>query len=274
MIQRTFGTPDGLSLDLTIVAGKVGIHAVDTAETTLRIDGGRETDDIAIDLFPAGERGHQLVVEHHAKKSWGIFSIGVDLDIDVTVPLGTHVTCDAGAADVTVDGRIGSLRVRMGSGDVRFDEVGGDVTVKTASGDVRGRRVAGDLVVQGASGDVAVTRVEGSLELRTASGDLRIGDADGRVHATTMSGDLQVRALAGPSAELRSVSGDIEVGVPQGRGVYLDLSSLNGEVRSDLEAGVSPAGDPDAGPDLDLIASTVSGDVRVRRASPVGIDRP
>lgn len=273
MIQRTFETPEGLSLDLTIVAGTVEVHAIDTAQTTLRIDGGRETDDLAIDLFPAGPRGHQLVVEHRAKKSWGIFSIGVDLDVDVTVPIGTHVTCDAGSADVTVDGRVGSLSVRMGSGDVRFDEVGGDVTVKTASGGVKGRRVAGDLTVQGASGDVTVARVEGSLELRTASGDLRIGEAGGPVHATTMSGDLEVRALAGPSAELRSVSGDIEVGVSQGRGVYLDLSSLNGDVRSDLEAGVAPARDADQGPDVDLAASTVSGDIRVRRAPAAGDDR-
>lgn len=272
MIQRTFDTPDGLVLDLTIVAGTIAVHAADAAVTTLRIDGARETDDLGIDLFPAGERGHQLVVEHRAKKSWGIFSIGIDLVVEVTVPLGSHVTCDAGSADVTVDGRIGSLSVRVGSGDVRFDEVDGDVGLKTASGDVKGGRIGGDLTVQGASGDVTVVRVGGAVVLRTASGDLRIGEADGPVHANTMSGDLQIRAVAGSSAELRSVSGDIDVGVPKGRGVYLDLSSLNGDVRSDLETGAS-AGDDEAGPDLDLVASTVSGDVRVRRA-PARADEP
>lgn len=262
MIQRTFDTPTGLTLDLTIVAGQVAVHATETTVTTLRIDGGRDTDAVSVDLFPAGTTGHQLVVEHHAKKAWGLFSLGADLDVDVIVPLGTTVTCDARSADVAVDGRIGSLGVRIASGDVRFDEVDGDVTVKATSGDVKGRHVGGDLTVHGASGDVTVTQVCGALVMRTASGDLRVGEADGSVQVNTMSGDLQIRSLGGPSAELRSLSGDIEVGVPQGRGVYLDLSSLNGDVRSDLESGTTPQG----GPDLDLVASTVSGDVRVRRA--------
>jgi DUF4097 and DUF4098 domain-containing protein YvlB len=262
MIQRTFDTPTGLALDITIVAGEIAVHATETTVTTLRIDGGRDTDDISIDLLPAGTAGHQLVVEQRTKRAWGIFSLGVDLDVDVTVPLGTTVTCDAGSSDVAIDGRIGSLGVRVGSGDLRFDEVDGDVTVKAASGDVKGRHVGGDVTVHGASGDVTVTRVDGALVMRTASGDLLVGEADGSVQVNTMSGDLQIRSLGGPSAELRSVSGDIDVGVPQGRGVYLDLSSLNGDVRSDLESGTTPATEPD----LDLVASTVSGDVRVRRA--------
>jgi DUF4097 and DUF4098 domain-containing protein YvlB len=262
MIQRSFDTPDGLSLDVTIVAGEIAVRAVDTTVTALRIEGGRDGDDLTIDLRPTGSSGHQLVVEQRTKKTWGLFALGADLDVEVTVPLGTAVTCDAGSADITVDGRIGRLGVRAGSGDVRFDEVVGDVTVKTASGDVKGRRVGGDLTVHGASGDVSVERVEGALTMRTASGDLEVGEADGTVQATTMSGDLRIRSLGGTSAELRSVSGDIDVGVPRGRGVYLDVSSMNGDVRSDLEAGASP-GD---GTDLDLSATTVSGDVRVRRA--------
>lgn len=262
MIQRTFDTPDGLSLDVTIAAGDIAVHATDTIVTSLRIRGARDEDEVFVDLREGDPAGHRLVIEHRAKKTWGIFALGVDLDVEVTVPIGTAVTCDVGSADVVVDGTVGSLGVRAGSGDVRFDEIDGDVTVKTASGDVKGRRVGGDLTVHGASGDVSVARVGGALVMRTASGDLRVDRADATVQATTMSGDLLVRSLGGRSAELRSVSGDIDVGVARGRGVYLDVSSLNGEVRSDLDPGATPAG----GPDLDLSASTVSGDVRVRRA--------
>jgi DUF4097 and DUF4098 domain-containing protein YvlB len=264
MIQRTFDTPDGLALDVMIVAGTITVHTTDAAVTTLRIEGGRRTEDVAVDLFPVGEHGHRLVVEHRGRKPWGI-SVGASLDVVVTVPSGTAVTCDVRSGHVSAQGPLGSLEVRTASGDVRFDDVEGDVAVKTASGDVRGHRVGGDLSVHSASGDVAVTLVAGGVVIRTASGDLVLGEAEGPVRATTMSGDLQIRALAGPSAELRSVSGDVEVGVPVGRGVSLDLSSVSGDVRSDLEASTAP---PD-GPDLDLVATTVSGDVRVRRATAV-----
>ena len=62
--------------------------------------------------------------------------------------------------------------------------------------------------------------------------------------------------------EINTVSGDISVAVPAGIGVYLDLSTLSGDARSDLE----PAGsDGDAG--LSLVCRSVSGDVRVIRAA-------
>jgi hypothetical protein len=57
------------------------------------------------------------------------------------------------------------------------------------------------------------------------------------------------------------VSGDISVAVPAGIGVYLDLSAVAGDVRSDLE----PSGsEGDAG--LSLHCRSISGDVRVVRA--------
>jgi DUF4097 and DUF4098 domain-containing protein YvlB len=262
-MERTFDTPGGLDLDLTIPAGEITVRAADTPVTTLRIEGVRDLDDLRIDLAPTGGGRQRLVVAYRAKKAWGLFSLGHDLDIDVTVPLGTAVNCSAGTADAKIEGGVGSLTVQMGSGDVRFDEVTGNVSVKTGSGDVSGGSVGGDLTTHGASGDVRVSRVVGSLVARTASGNLRIDEATGVIHATAVSGDLEIRSIGGPRAEMRSVSGDVEVGVPAGRGVYLDLSSTTGDVRSDLDAAPTPSD----GPDLELSVSTVSGDVRVRRAA-------
>jgi DUF4097 and DUF4098 domain-containing protein YvlB len=261
-MERTFDTPDGLQLDLAIPAGVIRVHAVETTLTTLRIDGIRDADDLRIDLLPRPEGGHHLVVEYRQRKAWGLFPFGQELTCEVAVPLGTDVACSAGSADLAVDGPVGSLGVRVGSGDVRFERVNGDVTVKTGSGDVTGATLGGDLTMHAASGDLLVRRVEGALTARTASGDLRVSAVGGQIVGTTVSGDVEIGSAEGGRAELRSVSGDIEVGVPQGRGVYLDLSSTSGDVRSGLDTEPTPAD----GPDLELTVSTVSGDVRVRRA--------
>lgn len=263
-MERTFDTPDGLKLDLTIPAGGVRVHATDTAVTTLRLDGVRDSDDLRVDLLPI-EHGHRLVVEYRYRKAWGLLPFGHELVCDVTVPLGTDVACTAGSTDLIVDGAVGSLSARVGSGDVRFDRADGDVTVKTGSGDVAGSTLGGDLTMHGASGDLQVRRVDGGLTARTASGDLRIGEVGGLIVATTVSGEVEIGSVEGSRVEVRSVSGDVEVGVPQGHGVYLDLASTSGDVRSDLDA--EPA--PDGGPDLELSISTVSGDIHVRRARAV-----
>ena len=262
-MERSFDTPNGLTLDIKIPAGSIKVRAIDTAIAALRIEGERDPDDLRVDFSPTTGGAHRLGVEYRAKRAWGLFSFGNDLEIDVTVPIGSEVACTVGSADIEIDGRVGSLVTRVGSGDVRFDVVGGDVTLKTGSGDIVGGTATGDLTSHGASGDLIVGRVGGSLVARSASGDLRIDEVGGPIQVTTVSGDLEIRSIDGPSAELRTVSGDVGVGVPEGRGVYLDISSSSGDVRSDLDSAPSP----ENGPDLELAVSTVSGDVHVRRAS-------
>jgi len=57
------------------------------------------------------------------------------------------------------------------------------------------------------------------------------------------------------------VSGDVSIAVPGGVGVYLDLSAMTGDVRSDL----APA-DSDGDAELSLHCRSISGDVHVTHA--------
>ena len=61
---------------------------------------------------------------------------------------------------------------------------------------------------------------------------------------------------------VRAISGDVEVGVREGLGVWMDVSSTSGDVRSSLEAGRRDDVDP-APPELELTLSTVAGDITI-----------
>jgi len=63
-----------------------------------------------------------------------------------------------------------------------------------------------------------------------------------------------------------AVSGDIEVGVAFGVGVYLDLSSLTGSIRSELD---ETDGDGDVR--LQVSCRTVTGGIRITRASQAAV---
>jgi len=63
---------------------------------------------------------------------------------------------------------------------------------------------------------------------------------------------------------VRAVSGDVEVGVRGGLGVWLDVSSTSGDVRSALDS--DRTGDGEAAPDLELTLSTVAGDITIEHA--------
>jgi hypothetical protein len=79
-----------------------------------------------------------------------------------------------------------------------------------------------------------------------------------------MSGDLRVERLAAGAVELRTMSGDIVASVRAGATLWIDASSMSGEVSSDLPVSDSaPAG---GHTDIELRASSMSGDIDLRRA--------
>ena len=259
MEPRTFDTPDGLQLRLSIPAGEIEITAHETARTELRVSGERNGDDVTIDFGEVPTGGHRLLVTHRAR---GLRRLGgTELTVEVDVPIGTNVEIETGSADARLDGPLGNIAVKSGSGDLRIAEASGDVAVKMASGDVAAGTIAGDLTFHSASGDATVGTVAGGLVARTASGDVHVGRVGASAQGATVSGDIEIGTLSAGTTNLRSVSGDVEVGVARGAAVYLDLMSTSGDVSSELEDG-----DGDGDPDVELTIASVSGDVHVRRA--------
>ncbi len=92
-----------------------------------------------------------------------------------------------------------------------------------------------------------------------------IGQAGQLVQARTASGDVQIDRVAAGRADVTTVSGDVCLGVAPGTGVYLDLSSVSGRVRSELDS--DEPGDSDGDAAVTLRCTSVSGDVRITRAT-------
>jgi DUF4097 and DUF4098 domain-containing protein YvlB len=262
MEPRSFTTPESLQVEIKLASGSIEVDPADTTETTLEIEGERDPDQFRIEFSERPEGGHRLVVEEQKRRGL-VFNLSRDARIRLRCPFATTVDVSSGSADLLATGRLASIAFRTGSGDLQFEESDGAVVVKSGSGDVQGNHVRGDLVANTASGDVQVRRVEGELVARTASGDIQVGTGGSSVQVATASGDVTIDAVSHGEVTLRSVSGDVEVGVERGTKVWLDLSSVSGDTRSDLDMSDGP-GDGESA--LELRASTVSGDVHVHSA--------
>ena len=263
-MEQTYMTPGRLRLEMRIPAGSIRIKAEETSTTDLSISGERDPDDLRIVFDDARPDEQRLTIEHkeRGKRSgWR----GTELRVDVTVPLGTLVTCDTGSADLAIAGRIGSLDFRSGSGDVRFDDVDGEVDVRVASGDVSGGNIGSRFSFISASGDARVRHIGGAVTGKSASGEVTLGAVRGSVQLATVSGDVEIGSVASGSTTVRTVSGDVAVGVARGTRVYLDLGSTSGDTVSELD--MSEAATHGGGADLELQVGTVSGDIRVMRAA-------
>jgi DUF4097 and DUF4098 domain-containing protein YvlB len=240
---------------------------------------GEDTDTIYVEVVPSqrGSNSDSLLADVRVSFANGRLSVTgprfdsfrrrKGLDLTIKAPAGSDCEAHTASADVSCVGRLGALKVHTASGDVTAVAVTGPVEVQTASGDVFVGQAEADVRINSASGDVQVAHARGEVRASTVSGDLAIGDCGGPLVAQTTSGDIDVKELSAGRAELSSLSGDVEVRVTPGIGVYLELASTSGTVRSDLDEdfGDDAGAPPQAA--LEIKCRTLSGDIRIAKAA-------
>lgn len=190
--------------------------------------------------------------------------------VTVRVPLDSSLRLKSASADITGRGRFAAFDAHIASGDLDVEHVTGPARTRSASGDVRVGRIDGQFDVTGGSCGVAARHVAGAVDVSLASGTIEIGEAEADVKAKTSSGDVRIGAARRGTVKVRTVSGDVSVGVQRGTGVWLDLRTLSGHTRNDLDMGADGG---ETGYDLGLQVSTVSGDIDIHRA-PAPADQP
>lgn len=256
---HTFQTPEPLSLRIRNPAGQVLITAEETAETTVEIlpRGGSGRDGADGTRVELSGDGRHLDIEAPERR----FGSAGRLAITVRLPVGSRVSARTASADLTCRGPVGDLEVSTASGDVTADRVDGDTNAASASGDISFGTVTGSVECKTASGDVRAHSVGGSCRATSASGDVSVGDCAGEVQVRTASGDVQIRQAERGAVHVTTMSGDVRVGVRRGTLVWLDLSTLSGHTRSDLETQQdAPADDAEV---LSISIRTMSGDINL-----------
>ena len=269
MSEHHFETHRPVDLYVELGKGNLTVRATETTGTEVVLT-GRDADQVEVH-----QDGDQISVIAPKQRS-GVFGGDRDrLDVAVTLPTGSNVAARTGSADVALEGEIGAGRIKTGSGDLRIELLTGPSEINTGSGDVRIDEARAELRVKSGSGDVAV-RSGAALAASTGSGDVEIGAADGPVVVKTGSGDLEVTEARGDISfmsgsgdlhvrrtrrgriTIKGASSDVQLGIPAGTPVWTDISTVSGEIRSDLNG----AGQPEDGADhLEVRAKTVSGDI-------------
>ena len=276
MRTETFPTPRQLTVSVKLPRGEVSVETADVQETTVVLDGSTERahEQIERSEITFSDRGDhdELVVDVEPEDfgwSAGRIKLSISLgsrrdaiSVKLRVPHGTKLKTETASGDVHAKGRYSDVEARTGAGDISIDEVERDVAVKVASGDVHILSVGGKLQAQTAAGDLKVGTVGGSAEVKTAAGDVSLDEVGGSATVHSASGDLRLGAVTEGKVELKSVSGDMLVGVRRGSRVWMDVKTVTGDARSELDSG----DDDGEGPLVELKATAMSGDIKIVRA--------
>lgn len=277
MRVETFETPGPLEVQCRLASADLQVEVAEGQTTTVEIVGGRDDDATRelVDGFTVALRerlhGAELIVEEPKSRSWGarlrFWESGAS--VRVRCPEGASLSVTGASTDVETSGRLGRVEVKTGSGDVALRGSVAGLKATTASGDVDVELVTGPASVSTASGDVEVGRVDGPLTVQAVSGDVEVRDARAGADVQSVSGDVEVAAVGGGDIRAQTVSGDVSLGVAPGVGVWIDASSVSGEVTSRLEVGDRPPSEVDEAPVFGLRVRTVSGDAVIARATQV-----
>jgi DUF4097 and DUF4098 domain-containing protein YvlB len=278
--MHTFETPGPTTLVVRTPAGQVTVTADDTQRTTVDLQPLNAAGEDAIAAALVEQRRDTVIVDIPRNRT-GLFRPHASLDIVVTVPTGSMLEVKAESADVTATGTFGEALITTGSGQVEIDDVTGSAKLKSGSGAVRARRVGKALMAGTGSGDISVDHSGRSATLSVGSGDIRIGEVSGETVTKTGSGDVEVERLGGTlvtktgsgnlvvhqarsgAVRAKGASGNISIGVVEGTAAWLDVSTLTGRFVQELEESGAPS---DGQERVEIVAHTVSGDLRVHRS--------
>ena len=255
---------------VTLAGGEVTVRASELPGVEVELVPLRDNDvtrkaivDARVEMVENGAR--QEVVVNLGKGNGFTTGRGPKVGIHVRCPGGSDLGVRSSSADIEATGTLGSVEAKTASGDVSLEEVGA-ADVSTASGDVRVRDAEQALSIRTLSGDVSVGHCRGTLSVNVVSGDLSIVEAAAGLHVGTVSGDVRVQAAGGGPMQIGSVSGDVHLAIKPGEHLYIDASSLSGEMSSELGLEDSPPADAHCN---ELSVRTVSGDVQIVRSAVV-----
>jgi DUF4097 and DUF4098 domain-containing protein YvlB len=277
----TFSTPAPVRLRVELWQGRLSVEAADTDTTTVELrplHGGSAAEDL-IDQAKVEQRGDEIVVQMPKAKG-GLFRSRAEIAVDIRVPAHSSAKVELASADVDTRGPLGNVQIISGSGDISVESAAdidvksgsGDVAIETASGscdvkcgsaDVSIGSVGHSADIMAGSGDVAIESVAAALKVKTGSGDVMVRSAGDSVDAMAGSGDLMLRRIDRGKIKVKTGTGDISIGVARGTAAYLDIMTVTGDVRSDLDPSESPDGQELT---AEINIQSGSGDVVLQRA--------
>lgn len=268
--MTTFEPSGPVAVKVTLAGGEVTVSASELPGVEVELVPQRDNEptrkliaEARVEMVEIGDR-HAVIVSLE-KPNGFTMGRGPRVHVRIRCPRSADLSVRSTSADVAATGLLGSVEVKTASGDVSLENVG-SAEIATASGDVEIRESDQGLSIRTLSGDVRVGRCGGTLAVNVVSGDLSVVDAAAGLQVATVSGDVRIRSAGGGPMQIGSVSGDVHLAIKPGESLYIDASSLSGDLSSALELATTGSAVSES-QIRDLSIRTVSGDVEIVRAA-------
>lgn len=194
-------------------------------------------------------------------------SITVSWNVYIDLPAGVPAEIELSAKSGDVDYRAGlpeRMSVHSMSGEIKVESTGSKpaekIALSTMSGDIEFNGNAKAVAMSSMSGDVTARGEFRDAEMKSTSGDVKLIGCTDHVRLSSVSGDAdaEMKNIDVHAIEARTTSGDVDISLAPGtESIHANVSTVSGSSSNRFADG-------GAGAQLQITASSVSGDVTIR----------
>lgn len=220
-----------------------GVIEIDNARGSIRVSGWDQTDIQVTGSLGAGAEGLEISVtgERASISVEARNPHGVSSDLEIKVPAGSELEIDAFAAETTVSGVSGTVRVDSVDAGIHVSGGSRELELQTVNGaiEVTGDHPGGRVHVEAVNGAVTLRGVGGDVEASTVNGRLTVEAGSlQRARFETVSGALAVQGdlAKGARLDIETVSGTVELTLPASVSARFEVTSFSGDIKNELSA--------------------------------------
>ena len=190
------------------------------------------------------------------------------VQLTVTVPAGTPTRLRTRGGSIRVEGTGAETEVHTAGGSIRVNGVVGHANLETAGGSIRVDDQDGPVTAKTIGGSIRIAGHAPGIEATTIGGSITINGADGPVVASTKGGSISLSGHVSGASSLDTAGGSITITLDRSTSVQVDASGSNAssDFRELAVSGNRIHGTLGDGGDGRLVARTVAGSVRIKRA--------
>ncbi len=165
-----------------------------------------------------------------------IAALAVDVTVQLQAPSFVDVKTESG--DVQISDTGAGAKVHSQSGNVLCRGLDGPIDLNAYSGDVHVEDCKSQMLsIESKSGDIRLSKVDGNINMRIASGEISLADCKGKtLSIESVSGNVTAdfsEPITG-TVNIRTVNGDASVAIPDGCDCRVSMSTLRGDVVSEV----------------------------------------
>lgn len=235
-VDQKLSVKDDIDVEIEHTNGNVNILGWDKAQVSVQ----GELDDKA-EEFIFEERNGRILIQVKIPKNKGRWNSGGPGDnLDIRVPVKSHVRYSGVNADAEIEQLERGLDAKTVNGNIEAKNISGRVGLQSVNGKIEAENLSGDIHLETVNGRIRDRNSRGEeLQLNSINGNIESSSSIKDVTVETVNGGIDLTLGDIDSLEMVTVNGEIDVSMNLLERGEIEGSTVSGRIYLEVQKDVS-----------------------------------